>query len=110
MLWTGILKRQALYEYDTERVKLDQRLSGKKHLRIIFSQFLYVFCALDSPFFLTLVHKHENYRWNQAYLPGGGLPVVNMTGDPRGSRLLHWARPWSAVIPGEYSSGGISTA
>ena len=40
----------------------------------------------------------------QAYLPGGGLPVVMMAGDPRGSRLLHWARPWSAVIPGELHS------
>ena len=27
-----------------------------------------------------------------------------MAGDPRGSRLLHWARPWSAVIPGELHS------
>ena len=38
------------------------------------------------------------------YLPGGGLPVVMMAGDPRGSRLLHWARPWSAVIPEELHS------
>ena len=45
-----------------------------------------------------------------AYLPGGGLPAITKAGDPRGSRLLHWARPWSAVIPGEYPLGGISTA
>ena len=29
---------------------------------------------------------------SRAYLPGGGLPVVMRTGDPRGSRLLHWLR------------------
>ena len=40
----------------------------------------------------------------QSYLPGGGLPVVMMAGDPRGSRLLHWARPWSTTIPGELHS------
>ena len=42
----------------------------------------------------------------KAYLPGGGLPVVNMTGDPRGSRLLHWAmtleccNPWRIFLRG----------
>ena len=53
-------------------------------------------------FYFCINMYHRPSR--QAYLPGGGLPVVMMAGDPRGSRLLHWARPWSAVIPGELHS------
>ena len=50
--------------------------------------------------------KRGNVRCSTAYLPGGGLPVVNMTGDPRGSRLLHWAttleccNPWRIFLRG----------
>ena len=52
------------------------------------------------------VFKPGNVLCDKAYLPGGGLPVVNMTGDPRGSRLLHWAmtleccNPWRIFLRG----------
>ena len=58
---------------------------------------------LDMVVFYFCINMYDQPS-SPAYLPGGGLPVVMMAGDPRGSRLLHWARPWSAVIPGELHS------
>ena len=61
------------------------------------------FYAMDMVVFCFFIKMYDQLPF-RAYLPGGSLPVVMMAGDPRGSRLLLWARPWSAAIPGELHS------